>query len=171
MQHESLEDGPAGDLEHRLGHGLGERSEARALAAGHDHRPVRADDPPEDVVQQVEADRPAGRVHHGYGVHPASAHQLDGLDPTLAGTQCREPARHEGVERVLEDRTGEQGPAQVAIGHDPDEPPVDVHRERDLRRSTIQRSHRVADGARHRDEAGLEFAMHRRAQQAGPGRQ
>ena len=175
VQDRPLEDRPAGDAQHRLGDGLGQRPQPDALAAGHDHGVGRALDRDEERVQQVEPDRPAVAIEDRDRADPPGPHELEDLGPALARSDRHEVAVQERVDEVVQGRPGQQGPAQVAIGDDPDQPAVAVDAQGDLVRAGVEGLHGIADRAVGRDDAGLEAVGHARTPERGrrgewPGR-
>ena len=173
VQDESLDDRASGDREHRLGQVLGQRSQPHAAAAGHDHGPVRARDRLEELLEEMEADRPAVAVDDGDRVDPARAHELEHGRAVVLRPDRQEGPRQHGLDRIRQGDAAQQRAAEVAVGHDPGQPTLAVDREGDPARAPVDGGHRLAHGGAGGDEIRVERRTHRSggdAQHAAPAR-
>src|SRR5919198_551785 len=156
MQDDPLEYRAAGDAEHWFREVVGQRAETSALATGHDHRPVRADDRLEEFVEQVQPDGSALVIEHGDCRDPAGAHELESLGASFGDRDRGIVAHDDAGDRVRKAGAVQQGPPNIAIGHDPREPAVPVDNEADPSRASIERCHRIPDRSVLIHEARLE---------------
>ena len=149
VQHDPLEDRPAGDPEHRLGDGLGQRPEPAALAAGHDDRPVRC----AETGSRNSCSRcsPTGRPSPSRtgiaSIRRARMSSSTSARPSTGVRRTRTLGLSERLDGLVEGRAAQQRPAQVAVGDDADQPPVVRRRPARSRRRPCRAPHRVADRA------------------------
>ncbi len=79
VENDAFQDGAARHLDHRLGKGIGQGSEALPASARHDDGPVRPRHRADDLAQQVQAGEPALRVDDGNLAQAAGAHEVEHL--------------------------------------------------------------------------------------------
>ncbi len=144
VEHDPLEDRPAGDPQHRLRDRLGQRSEADALAAGHDHRPVRRARPARGT--HAAGGGPTGRPSSSRtgmaSIRRARISSRTSARPSPDRTETNVRVEDRS-ERGVEVRPGQERAPQVAVGDDPDQAAVGVHGQGDLAGAGVERLHRV----------------------------
>ena len=121
VQDDAFEDRTPGDAEHRLGNGLGQRSKAHATPAGHDHGRRVPGDGLQELVEKVQADRPAGVVDDGDRADRHGPASAPALPLGLSHVDTDESRRQDGSQQVVESRTVQQRSADVAVGQDADQ--------------------------------------------------
>ena len=121
---EDLEQRLAAHAQQWLGHVVGERAQAAAVAAGHQHRRVRHRDRAQEVVEQQDVDEPAGGIDHRKVTESALLHERERLGARDAGRRRDRLAVHQLGDAAVDGDPAEEAAPDVAVGDDADQAPA-----------------------------------------------
>ena len=142
MQHEPLQDRPAGDRQHRFRNVIGQRGEPDPSATRHDDRDVVPLTSPGKPAFGVDRDDSPLLVDNRYVPQAQGPHQIDHLGPAHLRLGRDPGVFDERIRRRLEAGAGEQGPADLAFADRADQSAGRIGDERTRRAGPVDRLER-----------------------------
>ena len=155
--------GRPANFEHGLRDAFGDRTQPGALASGHDHRNIRLGSGTDQVAQEMNGDEPAVLIKHGHMLEGARLHDVEDRGAVDVRRDRKKIAVHHGRGRHIERAPGQQSPANIAVGNQPDNTAGFVTDQDHLTTVGIDRQQRIANGRAVRDDNSRKIGRSRRS--------